>query len=49
MPAIRNLKFSCEKRSGRKMRVVISSALRFHSRKVAASLLEKRATLASVS
>jgi hypothetical protein len=34
---------------GRNAAAVISSALRFQSRKVCASLLEKRATLASVS
>ena len=38
-----------ENRSGRKIFAVISSALRFQSRKVCASFLEKRATLASVS
>ena len=38
-----------ENRSGRKILAVISSAFRFQSRKVCASFLEKRATLASVS
>jgi len=38
-----------ENRSGRKILAVISSALRFQSRKVWASFLENRATFVSVS